>query len=304
MTDDQQGDPRARPWRDEPDDPWLGTVVDLPPGEILRFERDHDDNSRPVVPYLPDDVPAAETPSLSPRRKAPRLRLGERDAQPLSIIGNTDDRHRYNDWRYPWGLICHVNSVDGVGSGVLVGPRHVLTASHCVSWDDLRMTVDVHLAWTTARAHAIVEAAGCYTRVREGHGFDQVDEDYAVLVLDQPFGQKFGSMGVRTYDSSWDGRELWDTFGYPTDNAGAGGISPTWQNNVSLDEDSLDYGWGRAISTNADVYRGQSGSPVFGFWDDGPYAVAVVVAEVGDENYCSGGVGLTALVNAVCAARP
>lgn len=43
---------------------------------------------------------------------------------------------------------------------------------------------------------------------------------------------------------------------------------------------------------------------MFSFWDDGPYAVAVLVAEVGDMTYCASGVGLTALVNAVRALLP
>lgn len=303
MVGNEQANPRHGPWRREPDGGWIGTPDQLARAQILEIDRQTADDAVVVAPFCPDGLPFAATPAVTPAQPAARLWLGEREAVPMSIINN-DDRQRYDDWRYPWGLVCRVNAIDGVGSGVLVGPRHVLTASHCVDWDDLRLTVNVHMHGTTPRATAAVERAGCFTKVVEGHGFDQVDEDYAVLVLDQRLGDKFGWMGVRTYESRWDERELWESFGYPVDHAGAGGTVPTWQPSVYLDEDAADYGWGRAMSTNADLYKGQSGSPMFSFWDDGPYAVAVLVAEVGDDNYCAGGVGLTALVNAVRALQP
>ncbi len=40
-----------------------------------------------------------------------------------------------------------------------------------------------------------------------------------------------------------------------------------------------------------------SGGPIFAFWDDGPYVVAVVSAEGDDDNnYCAGGSWLPELV--------
>jgi hypothetical protein len=68
-----------------------------------------------------------------------------------------------------------------------------------------------------------------------------------------------------------------------------------------MDEDEWDYGSGRAMTTSADMMKGQSGSPMFGFWDDGPYAVAVMSAfgnvwASGFENWCSGGSDLGRVV--------
>jgi hypothetical protein len=79
---------------------------------------------------------------------------------------------------------------------------------------------------------------------------------------------------------------------------------PSWQPPFYLDEDAWDYGWGRAMDTNADLMHGQSGSAVFATWSDGPYAVAVVAAQVDGDNYCAGGVGLPSLVNGVRAKYP
>ena len=163
--------------------------------------------------------------TISSRASASSTRSSSAWVTSLHIINN-DDRKVYNDWRYPWGLVCRVNGNDGTfGSGVIVGPRHVLTASHVVNWDNLVLTVDVHTFDGVARATAVIDTAGCYTRVTESDGFSSSDEDYAVLVLDQRLGDRFGSMGVRTYNSSWDERELWETMGYAEDVAGT---VPTW----------------------------------------------------------------------------
>jgi V8-like Glu-specific endopeptidase len=102
-------------------------------------------------------------------------------------------------------------------------------------------------------------------------------------------------MGTKTYNSSWDDDNVWRTIGYPGDIAG--GTRPVYQRDKSLDEDEFDYGSGRAMTTSADVMKGQSGSPMFGFWGNDPYVVAVVssAGEVflsGDENWCAGGVDL------------
>jgi hypothetical protein len=43
-------------------------------------------------------------------------------------------------------------------------------------------------------------------------------------------------------------------------------------------------------------WPGQSGSLIFGFWSDGPYAVGVVSGEGDDYNYISGGSLLASIV--------
>lgn len=305
MAEKDRNDPLSDFRRRTPDDEWIGSTHAAPPrAEVIEVDVAEIGYGSPVAADHPSGAPMSAYPYATPSRAPFRLWLGDQEAVPMTIINN-DDRKQYDDWRYPWGLVCRVSSFNGgVGSGVLVGPRHVLTASHCVDWDDLRMSVDVHVHGTVVRATAVVEKAGCFTKVASGHGFDQVDEDYAVLIIDQRLGDRFGWMGVRTYESRWDETELWETIGYSTDQIGGSGTVPTWQPSFYLDEDAADFGWGRAMSTNADVFRGQSGSPVFAFWSDGPYAVAVIVAEVGEENYCAGGVGLTRLVGRIRELEP
>ncbi len=55
------------------------------------------------------------------------------------------------------------------------------------------------------------------------------------------------------------------------------------------------------MTTSADVIKGQSGAPMFGFWDGLAYVVAVTSAEgvifaSGTENWCSGGSDLNRLI--------
>ena len=67
-----------------------------------------------------------------------------------------DGRQTYNDTSYPWGCVCKItNPSGGTGSGALIGPRHILTASHVLDWNtDEADKIELHLAGTVASATA------------------------------------------------------------------------------------------------------------------------------------------------------
>lgn len=256
---------------------------------------------------------ATETDSFAPpwlaKRGAPTrtadfpqqrdLRHRDSSVEPFHIWA-PDDRRLYNDLSYPWRCVCKItNPFGGKGSGALIGPRHVLTASHVVAWNtDRPELVQVHLAGNAAAGTAHVIVATAYTQIPNVN-YTNVDEDYAVLVLDRPLGNQWGWLGTRVYDAGWDGDKLWASMGYAPD---IGNWNyPCFQDRKSLDEDELDYGSGRAMKTDADCVGGQSGSPMFGFWDDGVFAVAVISGgsdgfPLGRNNWCAGGSDLTRLV--------
>lgn len=253
---------------------------------------------------LPAFRPAWVKRSPAPREiklaPPPTVMLGKKKVKPMFVYP-PDGRRMYNDLSYPWGCICRITAPNGkVGSGVLVGPRHVLTASHCVDWTSRTPErVEVHYVGNRAAADANSIAAYPVTEIGDTLTNMQVDEDIAVLVLDQRLGDAFGWFGAKTYSSSWDGKMFWWNIGYPLDVGNAG--QPTYQKNRKLDENAWDYGSARAMRTNADIWECQSGGPMFGFWDGMPYAVAVVSSGSADgKNYCAGG---TALVDLIKKAR-
>src|SRR5262245_34445540 len=99
--------------------------------------------------YRPPWVEASFVPRsvrLSERREV-RYR-GERFT-PLSHchFNGTDGRDTYNDTSYPWGCVCKItNPTGGTGSGALIGPRHILTASHVLDWNsDEADKIELHL---------------------------------------------------------------------------------------------------------------------------------------------------------------
>ncbi len=248
-----------------------------------------------IEPVRPAWEGSAVVPTKAPiPLRPPRLMHRGRLVEP-GLVFAPDDRRAYNDRSYPWGCICKVVTAMGWGSGVIVGPRHVLTASHVVDWSrDGAGTVEVHRAGGSVRATTAITRVWFYTKVTGSIDWSEIDEDYAVLVTASRIGDRFGWLGTRTYSSSWDDERYWYSIGYPGDIGG--GSTPVWQRRKWLDEDAWDLGGGRSMTTDADLIPGQSGSPMFAWWDPGPYVVAVWSGFTSTENWCSGGSDMTHLV--------
>ena len=249
-------------------------------------------------PSLPEHLEFAVVPELLERAEKFRIRFGDLHYTPTTIF-RPDGRRPYYDERYPWRCLVRLTTPSGwSGSGVLIGPRHVLTASHSIDWTPGWAQVDVLYTNSLSLAQSGATHAYAETKVGPGQISDaDSDEDYAVIVLDQRLGDRFGWLGARTYDSDWDDEQLaWRSIGYPQDWS-ATGQTAAYQRDFLLNELGADLGSARLIRSDTfDNWLGQSGSPIFGFWSDGPYAVGVVSGQGADYNYISGGSLLASIV--------
>lgn len=251
-----------------------------------------------LTAFVPDHLAFDLQPRqlVDSRLRIPRrLRRGVR--YNTTIFGD-DDRKAFRDTSYPWGAFGRCETNFGPFSGVMIGPRHILTCNHGVDWtpppgydaDWLTFTPSYYDGddpfGSTYATHVYV------VQKDDNDGFSNGDEgsyDYAVLVLNDRIGERTGWLGARRYTDNWDTNPNWWHIGYPWDLSSS--TRPTYQRGITINGDDNQDDAHEAIYHQADVYPGQSGGPFFGFWDGdvGPRAVAVQSWQSDDTNGASGG---------------
>ena len=218
-----------------------------------------------------------------------------------------DDRRTFRDTTYPWGTVGLVETPRGNSSGVVIGPRHLLTVSHGIDWGGAPRGFAANWVRFTPSSFdgnapfGQTHGVHIYWYVQEnGDGqisSSEIQHDYVVVVLDSRVGERTGWMGARGYVDGWDGLDVWQHMGYPGDlNSGQ---RPIFINRVSLDGDDAGDDAHESIKHHADVFPGQSGGPMFGWWsgDVGPRAVATQSGQLPSDNFASGGGDLARLVS-------
>lgn len=279
----------------------------LPPalkGQASKIENrqlSEDELAQYLTSYIPDHLGFNATPREQ-MKSVKRILPATSDRRVATTIFGTDNRRAFRDTTYPWSTIGLVQTNRGSGSGVMIGPRHLLTVSHVIDWtapdgfaaDWVRFTPSFYDGNAP-----FGEAYGVhiYWYVKEdGDGFitgNEGDYDYVVVVLDRRLGETTGWMGARGYDDAWDSLDAWSHMGYPADlNSGQ---RPTWQGGFRVDGTDAD---AQSILHRADVFPGQSGGPLFGFWsgDVGPRAIAVQSWQNSSNNGASGSMDMRDLV--------
>ncbi len=259
--------------------------------------------------FIPDYLPLRPIPRALPtnlRRpsftQVDLVTPPDKSGNRATTIFSPDDRFVFNDTSYPWSTCGRVDIPGGLASGVMVGPRHMLTVSHAIQWNS-----DGTAGWVRFRpsffdgSAPFGEAWG--TRVYfkykvTGPTIDWIEGmyDYVVVVLNWRIGNLTGWMGSRGYTDSWDGGLYWSHIGYPVDLTA--GNRPIFQSSISLDGAWWQFDSHESMSHHGDVWPGQSGGPFFGWWtgEVGPRVVAAQSSQSSGDNYSSGGQDMVDLI--------
>lgn len=179
---------------------------------------------------------------------------------------------------YPW---CTVGKLfiqrrgqkTQVGSGVLVGPNLLLTASHAMPWDtddsSVRFVPNYRRGNDPRFGHAYVD------RWRGIRNSDEVTGlDYVICQLNWRIGDRTGWMGTHwTSDEGWYYDNTWLSAGYPAASPSGGEMPsaevPVWVKDIDNDGDGLE------IETIHFTNGGWSGGPLWGELGSGPHVIGV-----------------------------
>jgi V8-like Glu-specific endopeptidase len=181
------------------------------------------------------------------------------------LVFPPDRRFVYFDQNYPWRCVGRIVVPGGIGSGVLVGPRHVLTASHVMNWSALAAQFTANQFDSSNMDSSSATFVWHYDKISDVNS-DTVEQDYVVLVRGTPLGETLGWLGAREYDDDWDDEPYWSSIGYASD---MGGMDrPVFQDEIVMEEED---GGDMMVmtTTTGDFVSMQSGSPVFGWWPRG-----------------------------------
>lgn len=226
----------------------------------------------------------APMPKHAPALRTEMRRINGQPVDPLYVFGN-DDRWEFRDATWPWGLVGKVFTSGGwTGSGALVGRRTLITAGHVVPWDQRGWWMRFVPAFYNGVS---LHGAGIESYVSDARGYntngDVTGYDWAVCRLYDPLGDWLGYFGYNGYSDGWEDRSYWSIIGYP--GAVANAQRPSFQGSVSVFDDDGDSNGGRELETKADLTPGNSGGPMFGWWNGDPRIIGVVSGQETDYSF-------------------
>ena len=240
---------------------------------------------RDRIVEIPGRVPEGQRPLARPIAGEPqpvrtlRRRSGRR-VRPEYIFG-ADDRQTYFPLGYPWQCvgILWVRPLPTTapgwlvrGTAALIGSRTIVTAAHMIQWliwDLLDEAPRIRFTPAVFNGTSVVGLTSLVSHVVWNADHEQGD-DVTAMRLVQPLGDKLGSFGVMTYDDDWEDEPYWTRCGY----AASFGSVPERQTWFAIQDDDSD-GDGWELEYEADTSGGDSGGPVFGWWDGVPCIIGV-----------------------------
>lgn len=245
--------------------------------------------------WCPDGVPSGLHPKTSATLGLERYGVSARgrrtvlSEEPHSTIINGESRVFLYPDRYPYTAVCklYVSHLPkessswrqtGEATGYLIGRSTMMTSGHVQPPGGRPWQIRVVPACWAGRS---VFGAGMVTYVRETRWWNSdAGSDVQVCHLYDPVGDQLGYFGFRGYDSDWEDLSVWTMAGFPYDRS-LTSMSAEFDiavrddddgDDIEVDGDSYDT---TQVESDADEASGASGSPLFAWWDAGPYAIGV-----------------------------
>jgi V8-like Glu-specific endopeptidase len=263
-----------------------------------------------VVDEFDSFTPAWSGVEYMPRLSSPptRHRLRRRQGTPVipEYVFPPEDRWVYYPSGYPWRCIgrlfvwqiASAPNWSWSGSAALIWKTAIVTCSHVVPWgfDGLWKALFVPAYYNGSSVYG----SGGASWVTSAHGYADHDQgdDMAVMRLASSLGDWLGYFGYKTYNDDWEDGPYWTLAGYPGMIAGA--ERPSIQTGFPITDDDSD-GAGVELEYKADSSDGNSGGPVFGWWDGKPYVIGTHSG--GEDNFgedkqnvAAGGSALSSLI--------
>jgi V8-like Glu-specific endopeptidase len=227
--------------------------------------------------HRPDWIDAIPVPRQRFKNLPVLRRFNGRHIEPLWVYDNA--RHPFQDSSWPWGLVGRIFNNRGFsGTGALIGDRVVITASHMVPWGDSPWWMRFVPAYFNGTS---LYGAGVESYVSDARGYDVQGNvtgyDWSILRLYEPLGSSLGYFGYNSYSTDWNDLSIWSNIGYPGDIDNA--EEPSFQQGYTINDTDGDSNGGEELETeNCDLYFGNSGGPIFAWWNNGtdPRIVGVV----------------------------
>jgi V8-like Glu-specific endopeptidase len=244
--------------------------------------------------------------SMITRSRFLRRRSGAR-VQPEYVLPPPEETRKvYFPNSYPWRVVGRLfvwNNASAPnfawsGSASLVGRNVILTASHMLPWSSGSNWKALFVPGYYDGQSVFGANAASWVTAGQGYRNFAQGDDMAVLRLAQPLGEWLGYFGYKTYNDDWEDGNYWSMAGYPSDIAGAQRPSANYWFPI-IDDDSD--GAGVELEYQVDTNGGNSGGPVFGWWDGKPYVVGTHSG--GEDNFgeprqnvAAGGSALSSLI--------